>query len=62
MIKMKTKQEIILRYYRQGHSQRKISRALMVGRRTVKKYIDQYEAAQRGLGGAGPEEKGILLG
>ena len=50
MISMKTKQEIILRYFREGHSQRRISETLSVGRRTVKKYIAEYETAQKGLG------------
>jgi len=40
---MNTKQEIILRYYRQGHSQRKISRDLNINRKTIKKYLQAYE-------------------
>jgi len=43
MLSMNTKQEIILRYYRQGHSQRKISRELEICRKTVKKYLQEYE-------------------
>lgn len=61
MIEMKTKQEIILRYYREGHSQRKISETLSVGRRTVKKYITEYESAQKGLPGAEVTEKRLLM-
>ena len=41
---MLKKQEIILRYYREGESMRKISRALGIHRRTVKKYLEEYEA------------------
>jgi len=40
---MYTKQEIILRKYREGASQRRISRELGISRKTVKKYIDAYE-------------------
>lgn len=43
MLSMNTKQEIILRYYRQGHSQRRISRDLKICRKTVKKYLSDYE-------------------
>jgi transposase len=40
---MYTKQEIIIRSYREGKSQRSISRDLQISRRTVKKYIEEYE-------------------
>lgn len=40
---MYTKQEIIIRSYRSGQSQRQISRELSISRRTVKKYIEAYE-------------------
>ena len=40
---MYTKQEIIIQTYRQGKSQREISRNLGVSRKTVRKYIDDYE-------------------
>ena len=40
---MYTKQEIILRKYREGASQRSISRELEISRKTVKKYIEEYE-------------------
>lgn len=46
MITMKKKQEIILRYYRQGESARKISRDLGLHRRTVKRYIAEYKSEQ----------------
>ena len=39
MISMYTKQEIIIRSYREGKSQRCISRKLSISRKTVKKYI-----------------------
>lgn len=44
MISMYTKQEIILKSYREGKSQRAISRELGISRKTVQKYIEQYEA------------------
>lgn len=40
---MYTKQEIIIRYYREGKSQRSISQELSVSRKTVRKYISEYE-------------------
>lgn len=40
---MYTKQEIIIRSYREGKSQRSISRELSISRKTVKKYISEYE-------------------
>ena len=40
---MYTKQEIIIRSYREGKSQRNISRELGISRKTVKKYILEYE-------------------
>jgi transposase len=39
---MYTKQEIIIRYAREGKSQREISRELQISRKTIKKYIDEY--------------------
>jgi transposase len=45
MIKMAEKQEIIIRYYREGKSARSISRELGLSRKTVSKYISQYESA-----------------
>lgn len=41
---MYTKQEIVLRSYREGKSQRLISRELQISRLTVRKYIEEYEA------------------
>ena len=39
---MYMKQEIIIRYTREGKSQRQISRDLNISRKTVKKYIESY--------------------
>jgi len=41
---MYTKQEITLKSHREGQSQRSISRDLQLNRKTVKKYIEEYEA------------------
>ena len=41
---MYTKQEIILRSYREGKSQRSISRELKISRITVNRYIREYES------------------
>jgi len=41
---MYTKQEIIIRSYREGKSQRCISGELQISRKTVRKYIQEYEA------------------
>lgn len=44
---MYTKQEIILRSYREGQSMRAISRELQISRKTVCKYIREYEESLR---------------
>ncbi len=44
---MQEKQEIILRYFREKESLRKISRELGLHRKTVKKYVTDYEEAQK---------------
>jgi len=47
MIRMNTKQSIIIRYFRQGQSQRKISRELGINRKTVRRYISEYEQGRK---------------
>ena len=47
MISMRTKQELILQYYRDGFSKRKISRKLGIHRQTVERYIRLYEEAKK---------------
>lgn len=47
---MYTKQEIIIKSHREGKSQRSISKELGISRKTVKKYVTQFEAGlQSGL-------------
>ena len=41
---MYTKQEIILKSYRDGQSQREIARSLQINRKTVQRYIAEYES------------------
>ncbi|NJM14269.1 MAG: IS21 family transposase [Bacteroidales bacterium] len=52
MISMYTKQEIVIQSYREGKSQRMISRALDISRPTVKKYIEEYEQRVQQSGSA----------
>jgi len=47
MIGMSQKQNIIIRYFRLGQSQRKISRDLGINRKTVRRYIGEYESARK---------------
>ncbi len=42
MITMKKKQEVILRFFRDGDSKSKISRDLKLHRQTVRDYIAEY--------------------
>ena len=44
---MYTKQEIIIRSYREGKSQRQISRELQISRKTVRKYLREHEEAMQ---------------
>jgi len=46
MISMYTKQEIIIRSHREGKSQRRISQELQISRKTIRKYIEDYENLQ----------------
>lgn len=55
---MYTKQEIIIRNYREGKSHRQISRELGISRTTVKKYVDAYEKFRQEKG----EKEGDIAG
>jgi len=46
---MSTKQKIILRRYRDGDSERRISRELKINRDTVRRYLAEYEKARQKL-------------
>lgn len=43
VIKLEDKQEIILKHFREGKSQRQIHRDTGIARETIRKYIRQYE-------------------
>jgi transposase len=45
---MYTKQEIIIRSHREGKSHRQISRELQISRKTIKKYLEEFEKLQAG--------------
>lgn len=49
MIKLKSKQEIVLMHIRDGKSQREISRITGRDRKTIRKYIREYEEKKRYL-------------
>ena len=55
---MYTKQEIIIQSHREGKSQRTIARELKISRKTVRKYLFDYESHLRGS----PNEKASLIG
>ncbi|MBS4026555.1 MAG: IS21 family transposase [Clostridia bacterium] len=56
MISLKQKQIIILMHYREGKSQREIQKITGVDRKTIRKYIKNYEKQREGL-----ELKGTLV-
>lgn len=43
MIKLDQKAEILMQYFKEGKSQRKIAKEMGISRTTIKKYIDGYE-------------------
>jgi transposase len=55
---MVNKQEIIIRYYRRGESERKISRELQINRATVRRYLEEYRKAREAVSSrAQPDEE-----
>jgi len=48
MIKMSTKQRIILGHYKEGKSQRKLAEELGINRRTVKRYLENHRQVHGG--------------
>jgi transposase len=59
MISMKQKQEIIIRHYRDGDSERKISRELKLNRVTVRRYLKEYKLAREKLKSAGNNDESL---
>jgi transposase-like protein len=49
MIKLIQKQNILIMHYREGKSQREIARLTGVDRKTIRKYIEKYEAQRKEL-------------
>jgi predicted transcriptional regulator len=49
MITLLEKQQIIVSYYHDGKSQRKIEKETGISRKTIRKYIKQYEKAKENL-------------
>lgn len=60
MITMKEKQDVLLRFFREGDSKSKISRDLGINRRTVRRYIEEYLAVQDKEKAAGTHIDGCL--
>ncbi len=60
MISMSTKQKIILRRYRDGDSERKISRELKINRETVRRYLAEYEKGRQKLSNAEKEDEVLI--
>lgn len=49
MITLNQKQELILKFYREGKSQRSIEKETGISRKTISRYIRQYETARQKL-------------
>ena len=60
MIGMSTKQKIILRRYRDGHSERRIARELRINRETVRRYLAEYEKARQKLSEAEKKDEVLI--
>jgi DNA-binding CsgD family transcriptional regulator len=60
MIKLIDKQKIILMYTNEGKTQRQISRELKIDRKTIRRYLRQYEQKKNKLLEIKPEENSIL--
>jgi transposase len=60
MIRMSTKQKIILHRYRDGYSERRIARKLQINRETVRRYLSEYEKARQNLSNAEKEDEVLI--
>ncbi len=61
MINMKQKQEIVLKYFREGQSIRSISRSTGLHRTTVTKYVREYHECARALDSSSSSCEGALI-
>ena len=60
MISMKEKQEVIIRHFRDGDPERKISRELKLNRGTVRRYLKEYKLARENLKSAGITDETLI--
>jgi transposase len=60
MIKMSTKQKIILFRYRDVYSERRISRELKINRETVRRYLAEYAKARENLSSASEPDEVLI--
>lgn len=61
MIKLIDKQKIILMHTNEGLSQREIARRLSADRKTIRKYIRDYEEKKKRLEAIEPDERPLLI-
>lgn len=61
MIKLIDKQRIIISYYREGKSQRQIARESGINRKTIRRYIREYEKKKNILTGSKGSDKSELI-
>jgi len=57
---MSTKQKIILHSYRDGYSERRISRELKINRETVRRYLAEYAKAREKLSNASEPDEVLI--
>ena len=60
MINMAQKQEVLLRFFRDGDSRSKISRDMGINRRTVRRYLEEYLAVLEKEKAEGTHVEGVL--
>jgi hypothetical protein len=61
MLTQFAKQEIIIRDFRDGHSERKIARELPVSRKTVHSYFEEYRKARDKLTSQKVDEEALIV-
>ncbi len=60
MIRLVQKQEIILKHFREGKTQRDIHRETGISRKTIRKYIRKYEEQKQTILNGDPEDKEVI--
>jgi len=61
MIKLIDKQKIIIMHTNEGKTQRQISRELNIDRKTIRRYLREYDKKKKELFDAKPEENALLI-